>query len=106
MALIRSVKYEGFRPSRSEVVLGDAVEEGTNYAGRLGEPLPDDGTLARAGTGWLRAACSGKQLNLVLEFHDALPEGRRRPWTEEMETPYRSRSGVVVLDELEFWAAS
>jgi hypothetical protein len=106
MALLRSVRYEGFRPNCSEVALGDAVEEGIDYAGRLGEPLPDSGTFARAGTGWLQATCSGEKLNLALEFHDAPPERHWRPWTEEMETPYRSRSGVVVLDQLEFWAAS
>ncbi|MCS7478944.1 hypothetical protein ACFFQW_36430 [Umezawaea endophytica] len=55
------------------------------------------GTVARAGYGWLEGSAGDGPLVVRLESHDVEPPAESADWLDVLETPYRSRTGVVGL---------
>lgn len=104
MGILRWFVDDEYLPEFGTVVLRDVWQ-------RDGEPLPEHengllgelatealpGTVATAGDGWLHGSAGDPYQQVRLEVHDSVPPADLDGWDEVLESPFRSRSGVVGL---------
>jgi hypothetical protein len=101
VGLLRAVADDEYQPEFATLVVRDAgrgaFPAGEELLDEHGGAQVDTGTVAGAGNGWLMAAVSDEYQRVWLEAHDGRPVDDAAAWSDVLETPYGSATGVVEL---------
>jgi hypothetical protein len=106
VGLLRAVTDDEYQPEFATLVVRDAgrgaFPAGEELLDEHGGAQVDTGTVAGAGNGWLRAAVGDEYQRVALEAHDGRPVDDAAAWSDVLETPYGSATGVVELSWLTY----
>ncbi|MFF1819619.1 hypothetical protein ACFVWG_20125 [Kribbella sp. NPDC058245] len=97
MTVVGSVRDDDYWPEFGTLVVRDS---GDGWAAdEDGEPT-SIGTIARGGSGLLRAMAGDGPLEVLVQVHDGPVGEVSDVWEDVVEVPYRSGSGVIGLSDV------